>query len=55
MTFTAAVTKGLPASKIKGQRKLLPFWTGRIVFYGFYRCQLKWDIAQIWRRYLLRC
>jgi hypothetical protein len=32
MTFTAALTKGLPASKIKGQRKLLPFWTGRIVF-----------------------
>ena len=32
MTFTAALTKGLPASKIKSQRRLLPFWTGRIVF-----------------------
>ena len=32
MEFTAALTKGLPASKIKSQRKLLSFWTGRIVF-----------------------
>ena len=31
MTLTAALNEGLPASKIKGQRKLLPFWTGRIV------------------------